>query len=68
MSSQSLFLDRKRTLTLGEVQYLPNDEDWQSDITDEFYDAVMNLPTTFFLTPEDKQKYFEFFDDWGTVS
>lgn len=45
-----------------------DDPDVQNDITDEFYDAVMNLPTTFYLTPADKQKYFDFFEQWGTVS
>ena len=68
-NTQSLFLDHKQILVLGEVRYLHNKDNINTYITDEFYGAVMTLPVKLFgLTAEDKQVYLDFLNEWGTVS
>ena len=69
-TTKSIFLDHTQTLARGEVRFLQSEDSLVYDITDEFYSAVMNLPTNLFgsLSAEDKQHYQNFIEDWGTVS
>lgn len=69
-TTQSIFLDRTQTLTVGEVRYLHNEDDLDYDITDEFYAAVMSLPVRLYfgLSAEEKQLYQSFIEEWGTVN
>lgn len=68
-STESVFLDTKHTCTLGQLRYIDNDPTVQKDVSDEFFEDVQSLPIRLFgLTAQDSNKYFAFFDKWGTVS
>ena len=60
---KQIYIDKKRVCSYGEVRYVDTIGNQFFPLTDEFYQAVKKLPTTYSL-----DVYLAFIENWGTVS